>query len=59
MSRVAVMKNANRGKEVLIVNRVNRETVSTQNQTEVDSIANTDDKRLNLLIAAASGSPTG
>ena len=56
MSRVAVMKNANRGKEVLIVNR---ETVSIQNQTKVASIANTDDKRLNLLIAAASGSSTG
>jgi hypothetical protein len=53
MSRVAVMKNANRGKEVLIVNR---ETFSIQNQTEVASNANTDDKRLNLLIAAASGS---
>jgi murein DD-endopeptidase MepM/ murein hydrolase activator NlpD len=56
LSRVAVMKNANRGKEVLIVNR---ETVSIQNQTGVASIANTDDKRLNLLIAAASGSSTG
>jgi hypothetical protein len=53
MSRVAVMKNANRGKEVLIVNR---EIVSIQNQTEVASNANRGDKRLNLLIAAASGS---
>ena len=56
LSRVAVMKNVNRGKEVLIVNR---ETFSIQNQAEVASNANTDDKRLNLLIAAASGSSTG
>jgi hypothetical protein len=50
MSRVAVMKNANRGKEVLIVNR---ETVSIQNQTQVASNVNTEDKNLNSLIEYA------
>jgi hypothetical protein len=48
MSRVAVMKNVSRGKEVLIVNR---ETVSIQNQTEVASNANTEEDDLDLLIS--------
>lgn len=52
MSRVAVMKNVNRGKEVLIVNR---ETVSIQNQTEVASNVNTEDKNLNSLIEYVTG----
>jgi hypothetical protein len=55
LSRVAVMKNANRGKEVLIVNR---ETVSIQNQTQVASNVNTEDKNLNSLIEYATGPAT-
>ena len=52
LSRVAVMKNANRGKEVLIVNR---EAVSIQNQTKVTSNVNTEDENLNSLIEYATG----
>jgi len=59
LSRVAIRKNANRGKEVIIVNRVNRETVSIQNEAAGASNANTDDKRLYSLIAYASGPATG